>query len=169
MGIDPLTGKKINGKNGTPKKIALVKDQVIISPPHGIWIPGNVPSQKNSQTFGIGRDHYGNEIIKGNGKKLTRVYKSPTVVKYKKTALPDYIKRAKTFQELIKGYSPPYTVYYKLIRQTKGVFDYNNSSHVITDLMKVAGWIQDDSAEHIIFIPIRAGYNPNAPGVFIIA
>jgi hypothetical protein len=111
--------------------------------PKSIYIPGNVPSSKNSKRI----------IILPPGSKSKRkamLINSDLVMKYiEKTAI-HYNNRAGEFRHMVADLEPPYTVYFYPIRDSRRVFDYDNFSHVVRDLMVKCKWIEADNMHWII-------------------
>ena len=115
-----------------------------------IFIPGNVPSSKNSKQW--------------TGKMLIS---SKAVRAYIKASEPFYnIYRGK-FQNLIKSQEKPYKIRFKLIRGTRHKFDYINPLQTVQDLMVKHGWIDDDNCEELIPSFECYEYNKENPGVII--
>lgn len=123
------------------------------STPPFIFISGNVPSSKNGK------------ICKGG-----KAIKNPAVMEYESAVGKQFIANKLNWEEMIHGMGWPLTVYYKLIRSTKHFFDYHNIIQVIADLMtedKGYGWIPDDDADHVIFIPARYAVDKHNPGIYL--
>ena len=104
-----------------------------------IFIPGNVPSSKNSKVW------TGRFLISS---KTTRNYIKDTALIWK-TSTNQWMK-------LIKDATPPYYVGLYFIRDSKRKFDYINACQVIADLMVDYGWIEDDNTD--FFLPVFLGY-----------
>jgi hypothetical protein len=116
-----------------------------------IFIPGNVPSSKNSrrwtgkysiaskQTYNYWKES--NDFWKNNADK---------VVKY------------------LKNKPSPYMVHFKFYRKSKHKFDYINPAQTVQDLMVRFNWISDDNADVIIPVFEEYVYSPKNPGVEII-
>jgi len=115
-----------------------------------IFIPGNVPSLKNSK------------IATKKG-----VFPSKTVVKYlrslgiKHYSLRDktvkgYVNRPNLFQpcaDIIKeniAQDYPVNFGFHFIRDSKRKFDFHNAVHIIADLLVIHGVISDDDMDHFI-------------------
>lgn len=104
-----------------------------------IFIPGNVPSSKNSKQW--------------TGKMLIS---SKTVRNYIKEHEKDWALYKNDFQKLVKNKPKPYKVTFYFIRDTKRKFDYINALQLPCDLMVKYGWLLDDNCDEII--PIIKGY-----------
>ena len=91
-----------------------------------IFIPGNVPSSKNSK-----------EIIrfKKNGKWISGLTDSKLVKKYYETTKLNYMRRKPKFHKLIDLTSPPYRIEFTFVRNSKHQFDYVNPLQTVQDQM----------------------------------
>ena len=117
---------------------------------NSIFIPGNVPSSKNSKQW--------------TGKRLIN---SKTTQEYIKQSEPYYRHYTEHFKQVCSQKSKPYMVSFKFIRGSRHKFDYINPCQTVQDLMKTYGWIDDDNCDEIIpfFEPYE--YNKENPGVYI--
>ncbi len=115
-----------------------------------IFIPGNVPSSKNSKRW--------------TGKMLIN---SKTVMRYIKSSQTDYIINKPKFKEMCQDKIFPVTVSFKFIRGSKHKFDYINPAQTVQDLMVKNFWIEDDNCDFMIpcFEPYE--YDKENPGVII--
>ena len=104
-----------------------------------IFIPGNVPSSKNSKQW--------------TGKFLVS---SKTVQKYEKGTKLFWIDYKKKFLKMIQGKEKPYKIGFYFIRDTKRKFDLINAAQMPCDLMVKNGWIDDDNANEIV--PVFLGF-----------
>jgi len=104
-----------------------------------IFIPGNVPSSKNSKTW--------------TGKFLIS---SPTTQRYKKATEHYFMVHKMSFRKLF-GNKKPMNVGLYFIRDSKRRFDYINACQIVADLMVKYGWVEDDSAD--FFVPVFLGYH----------
>lgn len=104
-----------------------------------IFIPGNVPSSKNSKQW--------------TGKMLIS---SKTVRNYIKEHEKEWALYKNDFLKLVKNKPKPYKVTFYFIRDTKRKFDYINACQLPCDLMVKLGWIDDDNCDEII--PVFLGY-----------
>lgn len=127
-----------------------------------IFIPGNVPSSKNSKQI------FQKKI---NEKQIPFITDSKLTKAYKKDTVSHWLKYKSYFHELIKDMEPPYIIEFTFIRSSKRKFDFNNANHVCTDLMATHGWVEDDHMDLILPIPklIAPHYyvSPKNPGVWI--
>lgn len=105
-----------------------------------IYIPGNVPSSKNSRQW--------------TGKYSVM---SKTCSRYVRATKEDYLVNKRNFQEMIKDLPKPYKIEFYFIRDSKRKFDYINPCQTIQDLMVKYGWLDDDNCDCII--PSFGGYH----------
>ena len=117
---------------------------------NSIFIPGNVPSSKNSKQW------TGKMLINS---KATRAYIKATI--------EFYLKYRVGFQKMLKGKEKPYKVSLQFIRGTKHKFDYINPAQTVQDLMVKYNWIKDDNCNEIIPIFVAYKYDKDNPGVII--
>lgn len=120
-----------------------------------IFIPGNVPSSKNSKIW--------------TGKHLIW---SKTASKYVKDTEKYWISNCNIFRFSASGAIDreaeyPVKVSFKFIRGSRHKFDYVNPLQTILDLMVKYGWIPDDNADIIIPVFEQYEYNKENPGIFI--
>lgn len=115
-----------------------------------IFIPGNVPSSKNS------RRNFGNLSLP-----------SKATVQWRNNTAIYWAKHRNTFKKMIKGKEKPYKINFLFVRGTKHAFDYINPAQTIQDEMVKYRWIEDDDCHNIIpnFSPYI--YDKNKAGVFI--
>ncbi len=91
-----------------------------------IWIPGHVPSSKNSRTSGR---------------------HNSTTAAYIQECKKYYTDNAALFRMKIEylGLTPPYDVYFRFIRNSANRrWDYTNIAQIVLDLMQEENWIEDD-------------------------
>tara|TARA_Y100001973_G_C5166418_1_gene316434 strand:- start:618 stop:1004 length:387 start_codon:yes stop_codon:yes gene_type:complete len=114
------------------------------------WIPGNVPSSKNSRRW--------------TGKYFIA---SKTVMNYRKLTDKDYKKHAASFTKELSKYQLPVYVHFTFVRGTRHKFDYINPCQTVQDDMVKHKWIEDDNCEYIIPCFEKYTYNKKNPGVLI--
>jgi hypothetical protein len=122
-----------------------------------IWIPGNVPSLKNSKV-----------------KTRTGIFSSPTVNKYirslgiqgfnsRKKTVKGYVDKTRPNQiELLReqfnkmkiGKDDPLFIGYHQVRKTKALFDFSNSVEIIQDLFTAHDFIEDDNVKYVFPVPM---------------
>lgn len=114
----------------------------------GYFIPGNVPSLKNSKQW-TGR----------------RLIKSKTCVEYEKL-YSNFYSTAK-LKNMFQNIEKPIKLGMYFIRKSKHKFDYINVAQEPLDLLVKSGIIVDDNADEII--PIFLGYHNDKenPGMII--
>jgi len=138
------------------------------------WIPGNVPSLKNSKI-----------------KTSRGIFPSKTVVNYLRSLNIQGYNASKKF---VKGYKDinkpnlflhnlndfpkitiseyPIILQFHFIRKTKAEFDFNNANQILLDLMTAHNLIVNDSMKYVLPFPLKMKdkyYNvdKNNPGVYI--
>lgn len=121
-----------------------------------VYIPGHVPSFKNSKM----RTKTGLMIPS----KAYRTYLKDYEIFWKT--------KATEFKELAKDLDYPYYVAFFFIRKTKHIFDYHNICAGPLDLMSKYGWIPDDDMEHILPVPPQIEgkshlVDPKNPGCYV--
>lgn len=122
-----------------------------------IWIPGSVPSLKNSK-------------VKTN----RGIFSSPTVNKYlRSVGIQSFSSRHKTvkgyvdktrpnqfelireqFEQMKVGKENPLFIGYHQVRKTKALFDFSNSVEIIQDLLTAHDLIEDDNIKFVFPIPM---------------
>lgn len=139
----------------------------------GIFIPGEVPSSKNSKEIGfifLKRGSTGKIFVK-RGERMMPVRlnlnSSNATKRYVKNNKIIYISYRSKFKDLIKDMDTPYRVLFKFVRGTKRKFDYINAAQIVQDLMVECEWVEDDNCTQVI--PFFAAYevNKQEPGVWI--
>lgn len=121
-----------------------------------IFIPGHVPSSKNSRIF--------NATTK-------RSFHSKAVSKYIKHSKVYWKQRKENFRKLSKNKKPIH-VGFHFIRRTKHKFDFINPLQTVQDCMQEFGFIDDDNMDELIPYPLSIegkyySVNPKEPGVII--
>lgn len=115
-----------------------------------IWIPGNMPSSKNSKQW--------------TGKFLVS---SKTTQKYIKDSKQDYLDNKDEFISQVGDKDFPIRVAFQFVRGSKHKFDYVNPTQTVLDLMVKYGWMEDDNADVIIPVFEPYTYSKDNPGVYI--
>lgn len=133
-----------------------------------VFIPGNIPSLKNSKI-------YGRFPSKGVQKWLRLFGISQYNSKRKEVKMFKRINKMYDFEEIfqqfkIKEY--PVLLGFHFIRGTKHSWDFNNANHIITDLMTAFDIIPDDSTKYVLPFPLEIdgnyySYDKENPGVII--
>jgi hypothetical protein len=115
-----------------------------------IFIPGNVPSSKNSRVW--------------TGKFLVA---SKSTHKWRKDTESYWESMRNEFLEFTKDLQKPLIISFTFIRGTKHKFDYPNPLQTILDEMVTKKWIPDDNADEILPVFEKYEYNKKNPGVKI--
>jgi hypothetical protein len=151
--------------------MSMSKEEEILK--RGIFIPGEVPSSKNSKEIGfifLKNGSQSRTFVK-RGEKLIPVRftlnSSKATKRYVKDHAIDYIANKVKFQRMIKDMDPPYRVVFKFIRKTKRKFDYINAAQIVQDMMATHDWIVDDDCNNLKPYFIDYEVNKNEPGVII--
>jgi len=117
-----------------------------------VFIPGNVPSSKNSRQFNIA---------------MKRSFVSKSTTRWKQDTKVSFIRYRGKFLKLLDLTSQPYRIEFTFFRKTRHKFDYINPAQTVQDAMVHHKWIEDDNCE--ILIPSFGLYqhDPVTPGVVI--
>jgi len=116
-----------------------------------IFIPGNVPSSKNSRTW--------------TGKYSIA---SKQTQRYYRESIDFWKNNCEKVQKYLKKKDKPYKVSFKFYRKSRHKFDYINPAQTIQDLMVRYNWIEDDNADVIVPSFLEYKYDSKNPGVEII-
>jgi len=139
-----------------------------------IFLPGNVPSLKNSK-----------QVAKTKGGKTVLLY-SKTVKSYlrnlgiqrlsAKTGITAYATRQNVFKSKINGFFDrveyPCVLGMHFVRGSRRKFDFINAAQIICDLLVAHGFIVDDDTQHLLPVPMKLNgswysVNKNNPGVYM--
>ena len=115
-----------------------------------IYIPGNVPSLKNSKQW------TGSHLVP-----------SKTVQRYKKEAGPHYLIKKKQFLEMVENRITPLYLSFHFIRDSRRKFDFHNAVQIVLDMMTEYGWIPDDNADEVVPFFLPYSYQKGQGGVYI--
>lgn len=153
-----------------------------------LWIPGNVPSLKNSKEIlqihtkkslcchrkgGLmEKDNDGHWRCSNCGE-LAQRYSKPILTKSKRAQLYEaekqsfLTKQKNVWMNMIRDCEPPYLLAMYFIRDSERIFDYVNASQIILDMMSEEGYYVDDNMLHVI--PEFLGFHVDSlkPGVII--
>ena len=127
-----------------------------------IFIPGNVPSLKNSKiatTIGRGKNK---RTILLPSKSVKRYLQNIGISKYSisKKEVKEYkdITRPNLFKTSIKDYFKgvkyPCVLGLYFVRDSKRKFDFHNACQIIADLLVAHGFIEDDNMDCFIPMPM---------------
>lgn len=115
-----------------------------------IFIPGNVPSSKNSRVW--------------TGKFFIA---SKQTTKWRKETENDWINNKESFLKSLENKEKPYKISFKFVRESKHKFDYVNPLQTIQDEMVKHGWLEDDNSDEILPVFEPYSYSKDKPGVYI--
>ena len=124
-----------------------------------IFIPGSVPSSKNSKVW------TGKFLVHS---KATQAYMSNTKFYW--------AKYRSEFQKAVKHMPKPLYIGFHFVRATRHKYDFINPLQTVQDLMVEYRWLEDDNMEEMIPFPITdtvngkevfTSYNKTKPGVYI--
>ena len=150
-----------------------------------IFIPGNVPSLKNSKQLGKTKPKYicrlceqgvGQKPIVLNSKTVKNYLQKMGIKKYHKNKVENYATRPNIFRLSTENYfyacSKPVIVGFHFVRDSKRKFDFHNAVQIIADLFVAHEFIEDDNMDCFIPVPMRIdgkwySVNKNNPGVWI--
>jgi len=139
-----------------------------------VFIPGNVPSLKNSKVK-TSRGIFSSKTVKkyltslgiqrySSSKKEVIGYKTRPNI-FKEEIMPELLK-------LLEDKKAPYEFGFHFVRKSKHKFDFNNANQIIADLLVAHGIIEDDNMDY--FIPYAFKMNEQYytidkenPGVYI--
>lgn len=125
--------------------------------PDMIFIPGNVPSLKNSKvktSRGIFSSKTVNKYIRGLG--IQAFSSSKKIVKgYADLSRPNQIEALRDhFNSLRQGKDDPLIIGYHQVRNSKRLFDFSNSVEIIQDLLTSHDFIEDDNVKFVFPVPM---------------
>ena len=138
-----------------------------------IFIPGNVPSLKNSK-IKTSRGIFPSKTVKNYLSDLGIQRYSASrkeVVGYK--TKPNLIEKLREkFNNVLEGKEPPFEIGFHFVRKSKHKFDFNNANSLLADLFTSYGVIEDDNMDifhpSILYIDGKGyKYDKENPGVFI--
>ncbi len=120
-----------------------------------IFIPGNVPSSKNSRIW--------------TG---TRSIKSGLCQKYISQNGWTFALNRNKFIAMLAHKNRPYLIGFHFVRDSNRRFDFCNAVQIIQDLMVKYGWIEDDNCSVMFPLPLQINglfytVDKNNPGVYI--
>lgn len=104
-----------------------------------IFIPGNVPSSKNSRMK----------------TKSGAIIKNPRCFLYEKGVKKILIDNRDLFKDSIRDKNKPIFIGLHFIRNSRRRADFHNLVQLIADLLVKYNWIEDDNMNEVFFIPFR--------------
>ena len=149
----------------------LPDDCLDFNPLEYIFIPGTVFSSKNSKQIFKKRAvksywYYRGECV------VPFITDSKAVKSYKKRKALVFSNGAGKFKEMVNGRTPPYFVELIFVMPDLRVWDFNNLSQIIQDMMVKHNWIKGDDVRYLFTIPplppiIPYYVDKTRPGVYI--
>lgn len=141
--------------------------------PKGMFfIPGNVPSLKNSKIKTSHGIFPSKTVVKYlRSFNILTFSSSKKIVKYKKKHAELFLTEySKYFEQFDRD--KPIIAYFHFVRGTAHAFDFNNATQIVADLFTAHNFIQDDNMNYFIPIPLKVknkwySYDKNNPGVWI--
>jgi len=135
-----------------------------------IFVPGNVPSLKNSRGVGA----FGQSFNSKSVQKYLRSFGIRTYSSKSKKVLPVNKKTENGFAKLFEGitFGQPLHIGFHFVRGTRHKFDFTNMVQIIADLFTAHGFIEDDNMDCFLPYPLeREGtfysYDKQNPGVWL--
>lgn len=136
-----------------------------------IWIPGNIPSLKNSKPNGKFHPKTVQKWLQFLGVKSfssrRRTYENYKTRPNKFEALTDEFLALKS-----KVTSRPLFIGFHFVRSSRRRYDFHNTDQILFDLMSAHRWIEDDDTLEAYGVPLVIGdefqhYDKNNPGCYI--
>ena len=122
-----------------------------------IFIPGNVPSLKNSKVktkSGIFSSPAVNKFCRALGIQAFSSSKK-TVKGYVDPNRPNKFEAfRKDFEAMKAGKGYPLIIGYHQVRNSKRLFDFSNSVEIIQDLLTAHDFIEDDNVKYVFPVPM---------------
>ncbi len=120
------------------------------------WIPGAVPSSKNSRLMTKAGFFIGSKATQ----------------KYRKRSAPYWKKYKEDFKAIVNNLPKPIILGMHFIRGSRHKWDFLNPAQTIQDEMCKAGWIEDDNIFEVLPVPLEIdgkywAYDKSNPGVYI--
>lgn len=139
---------------------------------HTFFIPGNVPSLKNSKI----------KTSRGifPSKTVTKYLRSFNILRFSSSRkVVDYKRNSDKL--FLEGFSPyflefdrdkPIIASFHFVRGSAHKFDFNNATQIISDLFTAHDFIEDDNMDYLIPMPFKVkgrwySYDKNNPGVWV--
>ena len=128
-----------------------------------IFIPGNVPSLKNSKiatTIGKGINK---RVILLPSKTVKNYFQAMGIKKYSPKGVEEYVTRPNVFRLQAESYfyacPKPAIVGFHFVRDSRRKFDFHNAVQIIADLLVAHSCIEDDNMDYFIPVPMRIDGN----------
>ena len=142
-----------------------------------IFIPGNVPSSKNSKvstTIGKGQN---SKTVLLNSKTVKNYLRNLGIQNYSsRTGITEYATRPNIFRATVGDYfkdaPKPCVLGINFVRDSQRKFDIINAMQIILDLIVAHGFIDDDNANCLIPVPMKINGSwysvcKDKPGVYL--
>lgn len=136
------------------------------------FIPGNVPSLKNSKVktaTGVFPSKTVTKYLRSFN--ILQFSSSKKIVKYKRNC-PNIFEEefSKYFRDIDR--TKPILVYFHFVRNSAHKFDFNNATQIISDLFTAHDFIEDDNMDYFIPMPFKINgvwytYSKASPGVWV--
>lgn len=126
-----------------------------VDPNKSIFLPGAVPSAKNSKMIGfyycgVGKTSNWKFNKNGVNKDITPTLRSSDQTEaYIKHIAPYIIENKQRFKALIKDLPKPYIIQLHFVRKTKAKFDFQNPTQCIADCISGSYWKKHDKIPHV--------------------
>jgi len=122
-----------------------------------IFIPGNIPSLKNSKVKtarGIFSSPTVNKFLRSIGIQKFNSRKKE-VKGYVDVTRPNQFEALREeFMKMKVGKDDPIVIGYHQVRNSKRLFDFSNSVEIVQDLMTAHDFIEDDNVKHVFPVPM---------------
>lgn len=138
-----------------------------------IFIPGNVPSSKNSKIKskkGVFHSKAVRNYLSDLGiKSFSTRNKEVDNHKTKEDIFGD---RVRVLRDKLRNQDPPYKIGFHFVRKDRRSFDFHNMVQIIADLLVAYDVMEDDDMDHFIPVPYFKNKNyysidKEDPGVYI--
>lgn len=142
-----------------------------------IFVPGNVPSSKNSKvatTVGKGKN---TKTVLLNSKTVKSYLQNIGIKRFSsKTGVTGYVTRPNLFKQAVGDYFEdvkyPCVLGFNFVRSSMRIFDIINAMQIICDLLVAHGCIEDDNAKLLIPMPMMVNGSwysvcKDRPGVYL--
>ena len=137
-----------------------------------IFIPGNIPSLKNSKVKtarGIFSSPTVNKFLRSIGIQKFNSRKKEVKGYVDATRPNQFEALRKEFMKMKVGKDDPIVIGYHQVRNSKRLFDFSNSVEIVQDLMTAHDFIEDDNVKHVFPVPMSIGgqlIDPDNPRAF---
>ena len=140
---------------------------------NAIFIPGNVPSSKNSKIktkHGIFASKTVKKYLSNLGIQRYSVSKKQVTGFVRRDN--EFAKFKDEFKLLVEKSKGDMIISFHFVRATKHKFDFHNMVQIIADLLVAHDFIEDDDMDHFIPMPFKLknewySYDKDDPGVWI--